>query len=164
MADPTEAEEPEEQEPAPKKNWRRDLEDRLASAETRAQDAEQRAAVAEAGLTGLTPKQLRALKLSHEGDFTAEALKATAEELGFGAAKVEEQSTSEAQPTEEQNPDTKAEASKLAKLANSPAQHSPAADIIRSQEDFDAKVRSFTNEADLDKFLRDNLNLLPYGQ
>lgn len=45
--------------------------------------AQRQIAVRDAGLTGLSPAQMKALEKVHEGDLTAEALQATAAELGF---------------------------------------------------------------------------------
>lgn len=46
-------------------------------------EARQQLAIYDAGLTSLTQKQRAALLRTHEGEFTAEALKETAVELGF---------------------------------------------------------------------------------
>ena len=50
--------------------------------EGRATAAERKLAVREAGLD-ISPRQLSALLKEHDGEFTAEALQATAQELGF---------------------------------------------------------------------------------
>jgi len=164
MADPTESAEtdPEGSQPE-RKNWRRELEERAEKAEAQAKEAETRAtdlerkiAFADAGLSGLSDKQKRALEATHEGDFTAEGLKATAEELGFGS-KTEEVET------ETQDPGAATEAAELAKLAKSPSSSASPDAPIRTQEAFDAKVRSFDSEADLDAFLQENIDLLPYA-
>lgn len=159
MADPTEAEGAETEEEAPKRNWRRDLEDRAKVAEERSAQLERELAFTKAGLDGLTDKQVKALSAAHEGEFTAELLKATADELGFGAKPQ----SGESPPAAEQEPTHSAEARELAELSNSPAEHGTAPEVIRTQEAFDAKVRSFDNEADLEAFLRENIDLLPYG-
>jgi hypothetical protein len=54
----------------------------LEEAETRATAAERKLAIREAGLD-ISPRQLSALLKEHDGEFTAEALKETATELGF---------------------------------------------------------------------------------
>jgi len=56
----------------------------------RAEAAERKLVVAEAGLK-LSPRQLDALTKVHDGDWTPEALKATAEELGFAAPPAREE-------------------------------------------------------------------------
>lgn len=165
MADPTEATEAETEGAPPAKNWRRDLEDRLSAAEARATAAEHKLAYQEAGLSSLSEKQRKALEAAHEGDFVADGLKATAEELGFVKAAAEEQSTSSTEAeSSAPDPTATAEAQEMANLASSPATSQASPDVIRTQEAFDAKVRSFTNEADLDAFLRENLSLLPQGR
>jgi hypothetical protein len=161
MADPTEADEAETEEQAPKKNWRRELEDRAKVAEERSAQLERELAFTQAGLTGLSVKQRVALSAAHEGEFTAENLKATADELGFGAKP--QANSGESTPSAEAEPDHSSEVSELAELSNSPAQHSSPAEVIRTQEAFDEKVRSFETEAELDAFLRENLDLLPHG-
>jgi hypothetical protein len=52
-------------------------------------DLQRDLAVRDAGLTGLKPSQMKALTLSHEGELSADALRATAEELGFIAPAPE---------------------------------------------------------------------------
>jgi hypothetical protein len=159
MADPEEAEEVESEEQAPKKNWRRELEDRAKVAEEKSAQLERELAFTKAGLTELSDKQVKALIAAHEGEITADGLKATADELGFGVKPQAGEST----PAAEAEPDHKPEAKELAELSNSPAEHATPREAIRSQEAFDAKVRSFDNEADLEAFLRANIDLLPYG-
>ena len=46
-------------------------------------EARQQLAIYDAGLTSLSPKQRNALLKIHDGEWTAEALQGTAEELGF---------------------------------------------------------------------------------
>ena len=162
MADPQEAEgeevEPEESAPK-KKNWRDELTDRAKVAEERSAQLERELAFHKAGLSNLSDKQVKALSAAHEGEFTAELIKATAEELGFAAKPAAGQSN----PAVEQEATHGNEARELAELSNSPAEHGAPPESIRTQEAFDAKVRSFDNEADLDAFLRENLDILPYG-
>jgi len=118
MADHAEAEESEGQ--APARNWRKELEDRAKTAEDKAADLERRLAFTEAGLTDLSPKQVKALLSAHEGDISADAIKATADELGFGPPpKVAEEEVDPEQAQREQ------ELATLTKLANSPAPGAP---------------------------------------
>lgn len=87
--------ESEEQE-QPKRNFRRVLEERATEAERKAQEAEakyqemeRKLALRDAGLS-LSEKQIKAFVAAHEGEWSPEAVKATAEALGFsGAPKVE---------------------------------------------------------------------------
>lgn len=121
MADPTEADE--DQAPT-KKDWRKELEDRAKLAEERAERAERKVAFTEAGLTGLTDKQVKALVATHEGDMTSDALKATATELGF--VKTESPDSGSQTADEAPDPDADNRAAELAQLANlakSPANH-----------------------------------------
>lgn len=72
------------------KGLRAQLEAALAEAKQAKVDAEnarRELAFTQAGLTGLSDKQVKALVATHEGEITADALKATATELGFVADK-----------------------------------------------------------------------------
>lgn len=66
-------------------------------AKGRVEQLERQLVVRDAGLN-LDPKQLKALQAVHEGDWTPEAVKATAGELGFGQAPPAPQN----QPTPEE--------------------------------------------------------------
>lgn len=59
--------------------------DKAEEMEARALAAERRLALVDAGLT-LSEKQRKALEATHEGDWTPEALRASAAELGFAEA------------------------------------------------------------------------------
>lgn len=140
MADPTEAEEVEgEEEQAPKRNWRRELEDRAKTAEEKAAQLQRELAFTKAGLDHLSDRQAVALYKVHDGDMTAEALKATADEL-FGAKSEPGEST----PGSE-GPDHSAEASELAALARSPAGEAPSGAPL-SQEQIDQKLAEVVAE------------------
>lgn len=69
----------------PKRNFRRELEDRLTAAEQRAAAAERRAVIAEAGLTNLTDRQRTILASQIDGEATADQVKQIAGELGWGS-------------------------------------------------------------------------------
>lgn len=80
MADPTEAED--HTESSVIKELRAKAK-RVETAESEAAKLRQELALTKAGLDGLNEKQVKALMSAHEGDFTADAIKATADELGF---------------------------------------------------------------------------------
>jgi len=88
MADPTEVEQSDDHTESSVVKELRVKAKRLDQAEAKTAELERKLALSEAGLTGLTDKQVKALLSAHEGEITAEAIKATADELGF-AAKVE---------------------------------------------------------------------------
>lgn len=104
MADPTEVE---DESPAPARNWRKELEDRAKEAEARAAESERKLAFVEAGLTDLNPKQVKALLSAHDGEINAEAIRATADELGFAPPPKAEA---------EDDPDEQARSRELAEL------------------------------------------------
>ena len=85
MADPTDLEGDESQDPAPKKNWRKELEDRASTAETALVDASQELAFYKAGLGDLTDEQRTdVLTLAKaKGQTTADDLKAIADRLSY---------------------------------------------------------------------------------
>lgn len=82
MADPTEGETPDAPESDQERNWRK-LEAKAKESTERAAQLERELAFHKAGLADLTDKQVKALSAAHDGEFTPDALKATAEELGF---------------------------------------------------------------------------------
>jgi len=119
MADTTGHEDDEDQ-PAPKRNWRKELEDQAKAAEERAARFERELAFTKAGLDGLSDKQVAALGAVHQGEMTPDALKATAKELGFVTEPAPQMAQTQAQsPAQDQAP----ELAELARLANSPADH-----------------------------------------
>lgn len=118
MADPTDNEyEPEA--PEPKKNWRKELEERAAAAEKAQVEMAQELALFKSGLVDLSDDQRDdVLTLAKaKGDTSPEALKAIAERLSFtkpagGAA-----------PAEEPQEDLSSEVSELANLAGTADPH-----------------------------------------
>lgn len=155
VADPTEADEVDAKpESDQDKNWRK-LEGRAKTAEERVAQLERQLAFTQAGLDHLTDKQVKALTAAHEGEITADTLKATAEELGFGA-KPE---TGESTPAAE-GPDHSGEASELAALANSPNGAELSAGGPLTQEQIDEKIRSFGDDMEaMDAWLAGNMHL-----
>lgn len=94
MADPTDTEVDEAPEGAGESSVMKELRakaKRAEQAEARVAEMERKFALAEAGLSGLSDKQVKALLSTHEGDISGEALKATAAELGFGAPVAEQE-------------------------------------------------------------------------
>lgn len=110
MADPTEAN-AEVPETDQERNWRK-LETKAKESTERAERLERELAFHKAGLASLTDKQVKALSAAHDGEFTPEALKATAEELGFG-----QKASGESPPPVEVDHGT--EAAELAALSGS---------------------------------------------
>lgn len=144
MADPTDADEVDE-EAAPKKNWRKELEDRAAQAETAQAEMAQELAFYRAGLEGLTDDQrddVLTLAKAKGQTGSAEALKAIADRLSY---------TKPATGTEpeqaQEDAEKAAELAQLANLAKSPA--SPAepargqAAVAKEIEDFDGDWQAF---------------------
>jgi hypothetical protein len=133
MADPTEAEAEQGSDAGEESPVITKLRKQSKQAEERAAQLERELAFTRAGLDHLTDKQVRALTAAHEGDITADALKSTADELGF-LPKVSGEST----PVTD-GPDHSAEVSELASLANSPnGAEAPPGRL--SQEDIDRKI------------------------
>lgn len=139
MADP---EVEDENQPA-KKDWRKEYETRAKVAEEEAAQLRRELAFTKAGLDGLSDKQVKALVAAHDGDMTADALKATADELGFGAKE-----TGQSPPAPESVPAQVSEAAELARLANSPAEHAATpsqgeAAFVKQIEEFDGDYQAF---------------------
>lgn len=111
MADPAD-DQPEDSEQ--ERNWRK-LEDRAKKAEERVSQLERQVAFTEAGLTNLSDKQVKALVATHDGEMTAEALKATATELGF-APKGEAE-----QEIDDEQTQALAEAKELGQITGTPS-------------------------------------------
>jgi hypothetical protein len=141
MADPTEVEESEHEVQPPAKNWRKELEDQAKQARAEADEAKRELAFTRAGLTELSDKQVRALLATHEGEITADAIKATANELGF--VKQAGTATEEVDPEQEQRTE---ELGHLNRFAGSPASSGaadPAASLQKGIEDFDGDYQQF---------------------
>lgn len=155
MADPTEANEAEDQGSDRDKNWRK-LEDRAKKAEEKYAQLERELAFTKAGLDHLSDKQVKALTAAHEGEITAEALKATATELGFPSKAATGQSTPEA-ASETDHSD---EARELANLSDSPASHEAGSSGRMTQEAFDKKVDECQTDEELQAFLEANVDLI----
>lgn len=75
-----------EQGEAPKRNFRRELEDRASQAEQEAAQLRRENAIFKAGLTGLTDRQIRLLATEVGDNLTPEAIQAAASELGWASA------------------------------------------------------------------------------
>jgi hypothetical protein len=106
MADPDEFE-GEDPESKPKPNWRRELEAKAKRGDEAVEElaqAQRELALHKAGLADLNDKQVKALAAAHEGDFTPEALQATATELGFTKPEPAEQEQPEV-PSNNQPPE-----------------------------------------------------------
>lgn len=154
MADPTESDETPD---PPKKDWRKELEDRAKLAEEKAARAERELAFNKAGLTGLSDKQVKALMATHEGDISAESLRATATDLGF--TKAEQEAAAEAAT----QPDATREAAELSNLTGSTVEVDERP-VATTQEAFDKTVNEFERAEDLEEWARQNIHLFPYGQ
>jgi len=137
MADPSE-DQPEESDQD--RNWRK-LEERAKNAEERAAQLERQVAFTEAGLSDLSDKQVKALVATHEGEMTAEALKATATDLGF--VKVETETPATVDPVQAQRDQ---EVAALAQFSGAPAPvqtPGPSADLQQSIKDFKGDYQEF---------------------
>lgn len=84
----TDLDEPEAEQP--KRNFRRELEERATAAEQKAQRLERENAIYKAGLTDLTPRQINVLASQLEGDPTPDQVKTLAAELGWAKAAEEQ--------------------------------------------------------------------------
>jgi len=132
MADPTDDQEPQEPDDPKESSVIKELRakaKRADDAETRAAQAERKLALHEAGLSGLNERQVTALLATHEGDLSAEALKATATDLGFAG---------NAQPVEE--PDRGGELAQLDQFAQPSSQVQPPRS---GREAFDRELAQF---------------------
>lgn len=100
--EPSTDDEHEQQQDSPVIRELREKARRADDNETRAVAAERKLALHEAGLGGLNQTQMKAFLGAHEGDWDADALKATAKELGFGQSPSNGEQTAEPQiPAEE---------------------------------------------------------------
>lgn len=77
-------------EPQPKRNFRRELEDRATQAEQEAAQLRRENAIFKAGLTNLTERQIRLLATEVGDNLTPEAITSAAQELGWAQAPKEE--------------------------------------------------------------------------
>jgi len=158
MADPTEVEgvdEADEQDEGnpPRKNWRKELEERAKAAETRAEAAERKVALSDAGLSGLNEKQVKALLSAHDGDISGEALKATASELGFGGGTSE---VASGEPAVQEHADELAD---LANFSGSPVQ--PVVPSSEAREQVRQQAANFKGSQSEDEaFLYRNADVL----
>lgn len=156
MADPTEVEQSETPEESNVIKELRAKAKRVEEAEAKAADLERKFALSEAGLSGLNDKQVRALLSAHDGDIVADALKATASELGFVAAA--------SQPQGESNPDVEAQAvaAEVSELSTLTSQPSVDPTAPRSAAELEAKIKSFASPEALEAFVLENPHL--FGQ
>lgn len=100
--EPSTDDEHEQQQDSPVIKDLRKRADQADANETRAVAAERKLALHEAGLGGLNQTQMKAFLGAHEGDWDADALKATAKELGFGQSPSNGEQTDDPQiPAEE---------------------------------------------------------------
>jgi len=155
MADPSEVEQDDEDQAPPRKNWRKELEGQRDVAEAKAADLERRLAFVEAGLTGLSDKQVKALLSAHEGEITATAIKATADELGF-AAKAR---TAEA----EVDPEQAAREREVSELSRFAGGAQPEGSAVMSQDEVIAKINSFDSPEALKEWALANPDLFTSG-
>ena len=153
MADPTEVEESEDR---PARNWRKELEDRAKQAEAERDELKRELAFSEAGLVGLSAKQRKALLAAHEGDVTAEAIKATADDLGFfvGEPAAKDDVADPEQVQRDQ------EVSELAKFAGAPT---PSGSAVMTPDEVKAKIDSFTSPEALKDWVLANPDLFSSG-
>jgi len=149
MADPADEEQVDDEQP--RKNWRRELEDRAKSAEDERDRLRRELAFNKAGLDSLSDKQVKALVATHEGEMTAESLRSTADELGFIPKPTE---TPE---VEEQVEDHSDEVAALAKMSGS----SPAPAKTDKTSELRDKLNSFKGSSQAyEKFVLDNADAL----
>lgn len=145
MADPTELEESETEEgQAPARtNWRKELTAERDEAKNELAAVKQELALTQAGLSNLSPKQVKALLATHDGDLTGDALKATAAELGFGGPAPE------VEQVETQDPQVQAELDTMSQFANTPVQHSapPQAydEVVKASQEFEGSHEDWVN-------------------
>lgn len=156
MADPTEAADDGSQQSG--KGLRAQLEAQVAENKALREQAERSAqlerelSLHRAGLGHLSDKQAKALAAAHDGEYTPEALKATAEELGFGAKPTGESTPAAAQVT-----DHSAEAAELASISGAP--DVPAAAGQMTQAEFDKRIGAIQNDDELDEFVAQNAHI-----
>ena len=119
MADPADTEGDEGQDQAPKKNWRKELEDRATTAEQALVDASQELAFFKAGLGDLTDEQRTdVLTLAKaKGQTTADDLKAIADRLSY-TPKPDAPAPTETSPPAEDAADRQAELAQLRGFAS----------------------------------------------
>lgn len=153
MADPTEVEESDDR---PARNWRKELEDKAKQAEAKAAELERKLAFSEAGLTGLSAKQVKALLAAHEGDVTAEAIKATADDLGFFVGEP----AAKDDVTDPEQVQRDAEVSELAKFAGAPT---PSGSAVMSADEVKAQIDSFTSPEALKDWVLANPDFFTTG-
>ena len=152
MADPTEVEESDDR---PARNWRKELEDRAKQAEAERDELKRELAFSEAGLVGLTVKQRKALLAAHEGDVTAEAIKATADDLGFFVGEPPAKDDTDPEQVQRDQ-----EVSELAKFAGAPT---PSGSAVMSPDEVQAKIDSFTSPEALKDWVLANPDLFTTG-
>lgn len=156
MADPTEATDDGSQQSG--KGLRAQLEAQVAENKTLREQAERAAqlerelSLHRAGLGHLSDKQARALAAAHDGEYTPDALKATAKELGFGASP-----TGESTPAAAQDPDYSAEAAELAGISGAP--DVPAAAGQMTQAEFDKRIAAINSDEELEEFVHANQHI-----
>ena len=129
-----------------KPNWRRELEDRLKQAETRASTAERKAALMEAGVDINTPTGKLFAK-AYDGDADVEAIRKQAEEYGV------------LKPSDEQIPPEELQAMQQTAAASVGAQAPAAVDAekrfeqamaaAKTQEEAEAVIAQFQGEIPL---------------
>ena len=139
----------------PKKNWRRDHEDRakdaeskLAEAEARLQEIERHDSFRQAGIDVNDPQQSYFVK-GYDGEVNAESIKQAAFEAGF----ITEAPTGQAQdPGQQMAQNTLPLDQELAaqqRIANAGAEAQPP-----NRPDLDDRIRATTNQAELEALLR----------
>jgi len=158
MADPTEVDESDtDEEGAPaRKNWRKELTGRAEQAEAKAAELERKLALSEAGLAGLSDKQVKALLATHEGEVSAAGFMATAKDLGF---KVEVVEGTDADPEQAQRDAEVAEVSRF-----SGAEAPSGGGSGTSQAEINAKINAFDTPEALRDYVLANSELFGVGE
>lgn len=90
MSLPDEHSESEDEAPEPKRNFRRELEDRATTAEQEANRLRRENTIYKAGLTNLTERQISVLASQIEGDPTPDSVRTLAAELGWAQQPADE--------------------------------------------------------------------------
>lgn len=154
MADPTEVEQDDDhRESSVVKELRAEIK-RLKKDAEDAPLLRQEVALVKAGLDGLNEKQVKALLSAHDGDLTAEALKATATEIGFAVTPGAEAEVDPEQAQRDQ------EVSEMSRFAGSPASAGAA---VLSSDDVVKQINEFTSPEALRDFMLANPDLFTTG-
>lgn len=142
----------------PKRNWRRELEDRAKGAEDRASRLERELALNKAGLDGLDDVQVQALGAVHDGEMTAEALLATAKRLKFvteESPKPDDPETAGPQPDSQELERQRQIEAALARMGRIDEANVTQRNTSKNDaEDFAKRMRETKNQAQLRELIR----------